>query len=209
MLVPLTPCPRRPLYNIVLVWADSHNFGVGFQPFAISMLSLLYELHFTYIPLPPTFDVSCSTASTQDKPAAGDMCHQWIRLLTLHTLTTLFLSALANHRRPCSTNADTHGYGPAWTGSDHIAVKKKKRKRTETWAQQPLRGHVYLPVDWLGFHLWIRRYVQNTQASPPCLSCPRKIKPEQVIGMWIGVFSDKTRAKKKSTFLKAQLAESA
>ena len=144
MLVPLTPCPRRPLYNIVLVWADSHNFGVGFQPFTISMLSLLYELHFTYIPLPPTFDVSCSTASTQDKPAAGDMCHQWIRLLILYTHTTLLLSALANHRRPCST---TRRYSRLWSRMNwirsHCCKEKKEKENRNMSTATPERSCLF------------------------------------------------------------------
>lgn len=32
---------------------------------------------------------------------------------------------------PLLHNTDTHDYGPAWTGSDHIAVNKKRKQERE------------------------------------------------------------------------------
>lgn len=56
-------------------WFPTVSHKHAFSP----VWTTLHE-SFTYNPLPPTFDVSCSTASTQDKPASGDTCHQWVQL---------------------------------------------------------------------------------------------------------------------------------
>lgn len=160
MHILLTPCSPRTLQIIVIGMCEPI-----YTPCELVSIPLRHVACHLLFPLP--FMWAVPTAGTQEKPPAGDIClpHQWIQPTDHACLHCLHLCVLTNHGCSCS---QTHRYSRLWSRTNwiisHCYKERERKNRSLSW--------VALFICQWGdqiFFLWIRRYIQNIQASLLCL----------------------------------------